>query len=68
MTQHDQMAQMFDAIDADGQRYVLAVLKFEVERVQRARRPVLRLIQGGPPVESTTKPRASVRTKKKESA
>ena len=65
MTQHDQMAQMFDA---DGQRYVLAVLKFEVERVQRARRPVLRLIQGGPPVESTTKPRASVRTKKKESA
>jgi len=47
MTQHDQMAQMFAAIDADGQRYVLAVLKFEVERVQRARRPALNLIQGG---------------------
>ena len=68
MSQHEQVAQMFAAIDADGQRYVLAVLRFEVERVQKARRPVLRLIQGGPPVESTIKPRASVRTKKKEPA
>ena len=49
MNQLEQMAQMFAAIDADGRRYVMAVLEGEYERVQEARRPVLRLIQGGPP-------------------
>jgi hypothetical protein len=69
MNQLEQMAQMFAAIDAESRRYVMVVLRSEYERAQEARprRPVLRLIQGGPPAASTTKPRASVRTKKKES-
>jgi hypothetical protein len=48
MTQHEQMTKMFAAIDDDGQRYVLGVLRGEYERVQQARRPVLRLIECGP--------------------
>jgi hypothetical protein len=67
MNQFERFATMFSAIDADGRRYVTAVLENEYERVQKLRRPVLRLIQGGPPAVSATKPRASVRTKKKES-
>jgi hypothetical protein len=59
---------MFAAIDDDGRRFVMAMLEYEYERVQRVRRPTLRLIQGGPPVERVTKARASRRTKKKELA
>jgi len=68
MSQLEQMAQMFATTDDDGRRYVMAILTHEYQRTQRMRRPTLRLIQGGPPAASTTKPRASVRTKKKESA
>lgn len=68
MNQHEQMVQMFAATDDDGRRYVMRVLTHEYQRTQRTRRPTLRLIQGGAPAASTTKPRASVRTKKKESA
>jgi hypothetical protein len=57
------MARMFAAIDDDGRRFIMVMLEGEYERVQEARRPVLRLIQGGPPAASTIKPRASVRTK-----
>ncbi|WUR14708.1 hypothetical protein E7V67_006255 [[Empedobacter] haloabium] len=42
------MAQMFDAIDADGRRYVLAILRHEFDRVRRARRPALQLVDSGP--------------------
>jgi hypothetical protein len=68
MSQFERFAAMFAALDPDGHRWVMVTLEHEYERVQKSRRPVLRLIQGGPPVESTTKPRVSVRTKKKESA
>jgi hypothetical protein len=68
MTQQERMAQMFAATDDDGRRYVMAILTHEYQRTQRTRRPILRVIQGGSPVESTTKSRASVRTKRKESA
>ena len=68
MTQYERMAKLFAATDDAGRHFVMVVLEYEYERVQRMRRPTLRLIQGGPPAESTTKPRASVRTQKKESA
>jgi hypothetical protein len=54
MTQNERMAQMFSAIDAEAQRYVLVVLRAEYERANRSRRPTLRLIQGG--AQSTTAP------------
>lgn len=49
MSQRERMAQMFDAIDADGRRYVLAILQHEFDRVQKdkGRRPALRLVDGG---------------------
>ena len=68
MSQIEQMAQMFAAVDDDGRRFILRMLEGEYERVQKARRPVLRLIQGGlPTVAPASKPRAETRTKKKES-
>lgn len=47
MSQFERFAAMFAAIDDDGRRYVLAVLRDELERVQQRRRPILHLIQGG---------------------
>lgn len=68
MSQVEQMAQMFGAIDDESRRYVLAVLRGEYERANRLRRPVLRLIQGGPPATvPIPKPRATTRTRTKES-
>jgi hypothetical protein len=68
MNQHERMAKAFAALNDDGRRFWLAIVEKEAKRVQEARRPVLRLIQGGPPAASTIKPRASVRTKSKEPA
>lgn len=45
MNQHDRLSQMFTALDADGRRYLLAVLQGEYDRVQTSRRPVLRLVK-----------------------
>ena len=66
MSQLEQMAQMFGAIEADGRRYVLVVLRAEYERVQRTRRPTLRLIHGGAQAEgiATPAPASSRRAKK----
>lgn len=47
MIEREQMAQMFEAIDSDAQRYVLAVLRGEFDRMQRARRPALQLVDSG---------------------
>lgn len=68
MNQLEQMAQMFAAIDAESRRYVMVVLRSEYERVQKERRPVLRLIQGGPPLMSPTETHVEPRIRKKESA
>lgn len=48
MNQLERMSQMFAAIDADGRRYVLAVLQGEYDRMQASRRPVLRLVRSSP--------------------
>lgn len=67
MTKYERVTAMFSAIDADGQDFIFCMLEAEYERVQRVRRPVLRLIQGGPPTAgSIPKPRATTRTKRKE--
>jgi hypothetical protein len=53
MNQHERMSQMFATIDAEGRRYVLAVLQGEYDRVQESPRPALRLLAGAvgsPPV------------------
>jgi hypothetical protein len=68
MIQQERFSAMFAAIDDDGRRFVMVMLENEYERVQRVRRPVLRLIQGGPPVATPSNARAAARTKKKESA
>lgn len=68
MIQQERFLAMFAAIDDDGRRFVMAMLENEYQRVQRVRRPVLRLIQGGPPVATPRKARAAARTKKRESA
>ncbi|KQY00262.1 hypothetical protein ASD28_13140 [Massilia sp. Root133] len=68
MTQHERFAAMFAAIDDDGRRFILYMMEGEYERAQKERRPVLRLIQGGPPVATSSKARAAARTKKKEPA
>ena len=47
MTKQERFAAMFAAIDDDGRRFILYMLEGEYERVQKERRPVLRLIQGG---------------------
>jgi hypothetical protein len=52
MSQLEQLTAKFAAIDADGRRYVLAVLEGEHERVQKSGRPALRLIQCGPAMPS----------------
>ena len=44
MSQHERMVQMFAAIDDDGRRFILVMLQGEYERVQAARRPVLKLV------------------------
>jgi hypothetical protein len=52
---------MFAAIDEEGRDVVLDILAGEYERVQAARRPVLRVIQGGPPTASRpTRPHGQV--------
>lgn len=48
MTLQERFAAMFAAIDGEGRHYVMGVLQIEHDRVQAARRPALRLIQGGP--------------------
>lgn len=44
MQRRDEMNRLFDQIDDDGKRYVLAVLRGEVERVRTLSRTRLRLI------------------------
>lgn len=68
MSQLEQMAQMFAAIDAESRRYVMVVLRGEYERANRSRRPILRLVHGGSPAESTAKSRATARPEARESA
>jgi hypothetical protein len=68
MTRQERFSAMFAAIDAEGKDFIIDMLEGEYERVQKVRRPVLRLIQGGTPAASPIKARASSRTKKKESA
>ena len=69
MTLHERMAKAFAAISDDDRRFWLGV----VEEVARRRnpaapRPVLRLIQGGPPATvPIPKPRATTCTRTKES-
>ncbi|MDQ2820820.1 MAG: hypothetical protein M3Y65_10550 [Pseudomonadota bacterium] len=48
MTQLERMSRMLAAIDADGRRYLLAVLQGEYDRVQASRRPALRLVKSSP--------------------
>jgi hypothetical protein len=44
MPRRDDLTMMFDAIDDDSRRYVLAVLRGEYERAMRSPRPRLRLV------------------------
>lgn len=46
MHRQDDLTMMFEAIDDDSRRYVLAVLRGEYERAMRSPRPRLRLISG----------------------
>jgi hypothetical protein len=46
MRRHDDLNMMFQAIDDDSRRYVLAVLRGEYERAMKSPRPRLRLISG----------------------
>lgn len=52
--QHD-FNMMFQAIDDDSRRYVLAVLRGEYERAMRSPRPRLRLISGSQTVTDLAK-------------
>lgn len=45
MERKQELEMMFDAIDDDGKRYVLAVLRGEFNRAQRSTRPRLRLVR-----------------------
>lgn len=45
--QQQKVLAMFAALDPDGRRYAMGVLELEYDRVQRARRPVLRMVRGG---------------------
>jgi hypothetical protein len=56
MNQLERMSQMFAEIDAEGRRYLLAVLQGEYDRVQTSRRPVLRLVKNA----SDASPRPSM--------
>ena len=38
MDQHEEFDMMFKTLDDSGRRYVLAVLRGEIERIRRARR------------------------------
>ncbi len=55
MISQQRMVQMFTDLDDEARRYVLAVLQGEYDRVQRTRRPVLRLVQGGMQAEGISK-------------
>ena len=44
MQRREEMNRLFDQIDDDGKRYVLAVLRGEVERVRTLSRSRLRLV------------------------
>jgi len=46
MTRQERFSAMFAAIDAEGQDFILDMLEGEYERIQKVRRPVLRVIQG----------------------
>lgn len=48
MSQLDRLSQMLTALDSEGRHYVLAVLQMEYDRVQKSRRPVLRLVKSAP--------------------
>ena len=68
MTVYERMAKAFAALNDDGRRFWLGCMEQEAERLRAERRPVLRLIQGGPPAATPTpKPRATTRTRTKES-
>jgi hypothetical protein len=73
MSQREQMAQMFDAIDGNGRRYVMAVLQGEFDRVQRARRPALQLVDNGPaaaraPATAAQRPALAIVTQARKTA
>lgn len=55
MYRRDELTMMFDAIDEDSRRYVLAVLRGEYERAQRSPGPRLRLIDCRKTVTDLTK-------------
>lgn len=44
MERKQELDMMFDAIDEDGKRYVLAVLRGEFDRARKSARPRLRLV------------------------
>ena len=44
MERRKEFEEMFDAIDDDGRRFVLAVLKGEFDRTRKSARPRLRLV------------------------
>jgi hypothetical protein len=68
MNLSERMAKAFADLDDDGKRFWLDIVEEEAASVRAARRPVLRLIQGGPPAAAPTpKPRATTRTRTKES-
>lgn len=55
MHRRDDLTMMFDAIDDDSRRYVLAVLRGEYERAMRSSHPRLRLIDCRQTVADLTK-------------
>lgn len=55
MQRRDDLTMMFEAIDDDSRRYVLAVLRGEYERAMRSSRPRLRLIDCRQAVPDLTK-------------
>jgi hypothetical protein len=57
MSQLEHMVQMFAAIDDDGRSLIIDMLEGEYERVQKERRPTLRLIPGGS--QPSTEPRST---------
>ncbi len=49
MEPRKELNMMFDAIDEDSRRYVLAVLRNEFDRAQKSSRPRLRLVHQAAP-------------------
>lgn len=47
MKQREEWEQMFNAIDDEGRRYVMAVLRGEFERTRKLPHARLRLVAGG---------------------